>query len=166
MNEPLDELFFEWLCEQVHARERDMWILEMMYLKEFTWFIPNDDNRLMEGVSQRELFLEERQLKNAWEWTQLGCSFLELMLAVARELSFLTQRELPSCFWELMRNLGLAEPTATRRDVNHAMNKVINRTYSYSGEGGLFPLEHPHEDQRKVEIWYQMQAYLIERETY
>jgi hypothetical protein len=30
--------------------------------------------------------------------------------------------------------------------------------------GGFFPLTHPNDDQRKVEIWYQMNAYLDELE--
>jgi hypothetical protein len=39
--------------------------------------------------------------------------------------------------------------------------RVINRTYGPDGSGGLFPLHKPHIlDQRRVELWYQMQYYL------
>jgi hypothetical protein len=31
-----------------------------------------------------------------------------------------------------------------------------------SGLGGMFPLEDPREDQRAIEIWYQMMAYINE----
>jgi hypothetical protein len=40
--------------------------------------------------------------------------------------------------------------------------RLNRRLYTTSGYGGLFPLEEPKEDQRKVEIWYQMMAYLGE----
>ena len=47
-------------------------------------------------------------------------------------------------------------------NIDEILNKFIDRTYRASGYGGLFPLRHSKEDQRKVEIWYQMAAYLIE----
>ena len=42
------------------------------------------------------------------------------------------------------------------------LNKIIDRGYSRRGVGGLFPLKYSKNDQRKVELWYQMHSYLIE----
>ena len=39
---------------------------------------------------------------------------------------------------------------------------VIDRDYDASGFGGIFPLRRPAEDQRKVELWYQAAAYILE----
>jgi hypothetical protein len=39
----------------------------------------------------------------------------------------------------------------------------VNREYDPDGRGGLFPLDGTHANQREVELWYQMQAYIIER---
>jgi hypothetical protein len=47
--------------------------------------------------------------------------------------------------------------------LNYKKLAVLNkREYFPSGKGGLFPLENPREDQTKVEIWYQMHAYVME----
>jgi len=43
---------------------------------------------------------------------------------------------------------------------------VILRRYSKTGKGGLFPLKHPKKDQTEVEIWYQMQQYVMENFDY
>ena len=42
------------------------------------------------------------------------------------------------------------------------VKKFLNREYDKDGTFGLFPLKNPKKDQRKVEIWYQMMAYIIE----
>ena len=43
-----------------------------------------------------------------------------------------------------------------------AVNRVNGRMFSRDGSGGLFPLRRFDRDQRSVEIWYQMQAWLME----
>ena len=42
------------------------------------------------------------------------------------------------------------------------LNKWMNRDIGYDGSGGLFPLKNPPGDERKVEIMYQMYAYVHE----
>jgi hypothetical protein len=42
--------------------------------------------------------------------------------------------------------------------------KIMDRRYERNGQGGLFPLRKPAMDQRDVEIWYQANAYMIEKE--
>jgi len=39
---------------------------------------------------------------------------------------------------------------------------LIWRDYHADGRGGFFPLTNPDTDQTKVEIWYQMNAYVTE----
>jgi len=65
----------------------------------------------------------------------------------------------------LINNLGLQDCHDAGfiaeyvEDVTHA---VIWRTYNENGNGGLFPLRDSDQDQRQVEIWYQLSAYLLE----
>jgi hypothetical protein len=40
---------------------------------------------------------------------------------------------------------------------------VIHRYYQPNGHGGFFPLENPQDDQRHVELWYQLNEYVMER---
>ena len=46
--------------------------------------------------------------------------------------------------------------------VDNVLNIMIERKYNRKGEGGLFPLKSTKRDQRKVELWYQLNNYLIE----
>ena len=46
--------------------------------------------------------------------------------------------------------------------VDYYVDKLLGRDYFRDGFGGLFPLKHAKKDQRKVEIWYQLQNWLME----
>jgi hypothetical protein len=46
--------------------------------------------------------------------------------------------------------------------IKNILDTLVWRTYQPDGRGGFFPLNHPEEDQTKVEIWYQMNKYVIE----
>lgn len=175
MSVPLDELYLIWLHEQVgdvkvRSRTRTYWDLFLqLYKIEFVWFVPNDDNRAEDGVYLREQFMEEREMDIFDvdpDWLGLGCSFLEMMIALARRLSFEAEGEPSLWFWHLIENLGLENCTdRSKYDQGKAeeiVNTVIWRTYDYDGRGGLFPLRHARSDQRETEIWYQMNEYLIE----
>ena len=175
MTKPLDEEYLTWLYSKVAStRERNpgktYWtLLRQLYSKEFVWLIPNDDNRIMDGLDLRWEFFKDANLSESdnAEWMSLGCSVFELLVALAGRMSFETEAPLDYWFWEMMRNLELdqfsdAHPGSARR-VDNILNNLIWRTYDYSGRGGLFPLDKPDGDQRQTEIWYQMSTYLLER---
>lgn len=136
-----------------------------MYSKKFVWFIPNDDNRLEDGLDLRYEFVAERRIFADPEWMSLDCSFLELLIGLARRLAFEGEGHPHVWFWHLVDNLELTKCTDDRRysrqRVETILDDVIWRTYEPTGRGGLFPLRYPHDDQREVELWYQMQAYLL-----
>jgi hypothetical protein len=175
MSQPLDESYFRWLYSQVDddrepRRSKTHWnFLRPFFTKEFVWFVPNDDNRLEDGRDLRYEFVDQLNIQDAeYSWMHMGCSMLELLVALSRRLSFETDGEPSVWFWKLIENLGLdvfpdsrSRPTATIED---ALDRVIWRTYEYSGHGGLFPLRNPARDQRKVELWYQLSAYVLELE--
>jgi hypothetical protein len=46
--------------------------------------------------------------------------------------------------------------------VEQKINRVLERTYKPNGEGGLFPLKNTCKNQKRVEIWYQMNSYIHE----
>lgn len=173
MDEPLDDLYLRWLYSQVGSvktriKSRTYWrLLRQLYSTEFVWFVPNDDNRVMDGRQLREDFLQESELIDVDEnWMALGCSFLEMLVALSRRLSFEAGGEPSAWFWQLLRNIELdhindAQENSTE-EISEKVNRVIWRTYYPSGVGGLFPLRIAHEDQTEVELWYQLNAYLID----
>lgn len=175
INMPLDETYFVWLYSQVGSvknrnRAKTYWtLLRLLHKKEFTWSnIEMDENRAQDGVDLRLEF--KREIGNdlsEFGWMDYGCSMLELMIALSIKLAFEGEGETSDWFWVLIRNLGLIECTdANQPDphiVENILDKVIERDYAPNGAGGLFPLEFSNEDQRDVELWYQAQAYLLER---
>lgn len=180
MNRDLDEVYLIWLYGQVapvhlKTRRRTFWVLfKQLYTTEFVWTIPMDENRAEDGIALREQFLdEEGEYPYATdEWKGLACSVLEMLIALSRRVSFEADQGDPRAwFWELMHNLRLDSytdathlSTAEHREVNHILETLMLRRYNRSGKGGLFPLRRPDKDQRNVDIWYQMNAYLNENE--
>jgi hypothetical protein len=170
----LDELYLTWLYSQIGdpettVRSRSYWKLaRQMYTKEFVWFIPNDDNRVADGRYLREEFIEDSGLDDIDpEWLYLGCSMLEMLIGLSRRLAFLEDGEAHDWFWHLVNNLGLRYDDRKQFPADHVeevLDNVIWRTYEPDGRGGLFPLRDADRDQRDVELWYQLAAYLLERE--
>lgn len=173
MNLPLDELYLHWLYEKIADpdepnRARSFWNLALhLYTTEYIWLIPNDDNRYEDGRFLREEFIEDLGLHDVDpDWLHLGCSMLEMLIALSRRLSFQGEGEPRDWFWHLIDNLDLRYSDNRRFPANRVeeiLNRVIWRTYAPDGSGGLFPLRHPDRDQRDVELWYQLNMYLLER---
>lgn len=174
MKKPLDELYFMWLYGQVGSvREknpsRTYWgLLRHLYKKEFVWIIPNDDNRAEDGKDLRYVFVEEKGIDPVdKDWYHLGCSILEMMIALSRRLAFETDGEPLSWFWKLIENLELERFNDNvpypKDEIEEILNTVMFRTYKRNGSGGLFPLRRTSKDQREVEIWYQLCDYILEQ---
>jgi hypothetical protein len=91
---------------------------------------------------------------------------LELLIGLSRRLSFEAEREPKYWFWRLVENAGLYKimdnELGLEETIDRALEMIIWRTYESDGTGGLFPLRWPKKDQRKVELWYQLSAYVLE----
>ncbi len=174
---PLDEQYLQWLYGLVAPvslknPSQTYWsLLRLLYTKEFVWFIPNDDNRGEDGRDLRYEFTRGWHRQPDSDWMGLPCSVLEMLIALSQKLSFEAGREPEAWFWELIDNLGLTHcndrsffSEAQEVDVEAVLDVFLKRRFGYSGDGGLFPLKNAREDQREVEIWFQMSAYLLERE--
>lgn len=176
MSAYLDELYFTWLYGQVCSvrlknPSRTYWnIFRILFTKEFVWIVPNDDNRVWDGKDLRLEFLQEGQnaaLAEDTDWLEQGCCMLEMFIALARRAAFETSTDPSEWFWELFENLNLRDyndrAAIPEAQVNDILDRVIWRTYRRNGHGGLFPLEKAGKDQRDVELWYQLCAYILER---
>lgn len=178
---PLDELYFRWLyglVAPVEETEKSLtyWkLLKQLFTIEFLWLIPRDENRLEDGQALRKEFLAEQGidvLDVDPDWMDMGCSVLELMVGLSRHLAFEDMGETPGSphywFWRLVENVGLRSYNDgvrryPRQHIEDTIYAVIFRQYTRHGLGGFFPLEGPCEDQRGVELWYQLSAYVLEQ---
>jgi hypothetical protein len=164
--------YFEWLRSQVHvptAKQKQYYlsVLNRLHNREFVWTIPNDDNRLEDG----------RALRAEWAGGsdhpfQQGVSILEVFVAFSRHLEFQAGGQACYWAWRFIENLGLhrfpdgasnrEEREERARMIEDILDTFVWRQYKRDGTGGIFPLAWPEEDQTKVELWYQMHAYLHE----
>lgn len=174
-NENLDSRYLSWLQTligpSVHNRNpaRSYSLLaEQLFMRSFEWSVPNDDNRIEDGRDLREEFLAESGARRDRRFLGADCSMLELLIALARRAEFESSKDSYTWFWQMIDNIGLRICTddvysdEIHDVVDDMLDQVINRTYEASGRGGLFPLNRPDKDQREVELWYQLQAYLLE----
>jgi hypothetical protein len=172
--EPIEEVYFNWLYSKVAFVMNPTpsltfySLLREIHSTEFVWFISGDDNRAQDGLDIRAEFLRESFLPHDALWLNLGCSVLEMLIAFSRRAEFQTDLGASEWFWIFLKNLNLdtfsdAKP-GIQRKVSAVMERFVWRTYQRNGSGGMFPLKHPREDQRQVEIWYQFYEYLDENE--
>jgi hypothetical protein len=161
--------YFNWLVAQIRVPNTNSYgyLFTKMYNLDFQWTVPNDDNRLQDGKDLRNEFLGGLPRVLHLE----GVSFLEVLIALSRRLAFTAGGQPDVWAWRLLKNLRLnkmSDPLTQERAnrVDDILDTVIWRTYSYNGEGGFFPLQQAAEDQTKVEIWYQLNAYVIEMDKY
>lgn len=164
--------YFEWLCITINNRNY-IELARALHSMEFRAKLPSDRNRGMDGMSLRVEFMERHGAFGS-STNRGSCTMLEFLIGIAKHMSFLmhgnsSDHRTAYYFWVLISNLGLDKCTDTNWHVidgdfyvEDAVHRVLDRQYDYSGKGGLFPLRHPMQDQRTVEIWYQMHSWLGE----
>lgn len=164
----LDERYFRWLVRQVavennHREYND--VLGLMYHYEFAWMpgVLGDENRRDDALDLRNEFVRGLGLP----MPDAPATVLEVMIALARRMTFQVGGSDAGWAWQFMLNLGLErmyDPLGVHKAerAREILEALVYRTYSPSGEGGFFPLQNPDEDQTKIEIWYQMAAYIDE----
>ena len=167
-----DVEYYNWLVSCVHIPNGKSYfgIFEIMHNTEYHWTVPNDNNRIADGLNLRPIF---RAIVQNGEGPPLSldartATTLEVLVALSTRMEFQMDGQAPRWAWKLLKNLrltGFDDPLSDedREHVNDILHALIWRTYKPNGQGGFFPLKHPEEDQREVEVWYQMNKYAIER---
>lgn len=168
--------YFEFLSDMVGERDHQL-LLSKLHSINFYSIVANDDNRGEDGKRLRDIFLDEMEGRpNAASFSvpKGPCTVLELLIGIAIRM----ENELmgnprattmPDYFWMLIKNLDLYRCNDSdyfRRFDGEVIDEVIeiflSRRYERDGTGGLFPLRSRRQDQRAIEIWYQMMVWLME----
>lgn len=165
--------YFDWLVDQIIGDkdiEQYHELLWYMFEREFTWIIERDQNRAADGVALRDRYFEEMSISEAIsdDIAVRPCSFLEFLIGISSRFSSQfcdpDDQRVDLCFWELMENVNLVEKLGkVGKNYDEIIDIILERKYDKDGTGGLFPLRKPAKNQRSVEIWYQLQAYLMEK---
>ena len=163
--------YYNYLVRLVRTPESKRYtlLLEHLWRKEYYSILPNDQNRVKDG-----LFLR-REVNEGQDFGP--CRVLEMLIALSRRMEFQLygtdyDKTYKDLFWELVNNLDLikfdnieAAKDAMYLEIDHILTNWIERRYSPDGYGGIFPLnkwKKNDDKQTEVEIWYQMMLYLSE----
>lgn len=165
MSEPIDELYFDWLCAKVITNDHSYdGLLSVLYKTEFIFVVSGDDNRAADGLELRSDFLAETNVLIDNLWFEAPPSVLEVLIRFAQVANFETDIPVAEWFWKFIENLGLNEhrriSDAQVPEIQEILRRFLWRTYDHNGNGGLFPMHEAPRDQRRVEIWYQFCDYV------
>lgn len=174
----LEKEYFEWLCDLAGFPRsgpiRYEKLARTLYSVMFEYFVPNDDNRAEDGKNLRRLFSQQKSYNNISKQLNSDCNVLEMIIGLALRMDYIIdhpgkESEVKKWFWEMLDNLGVSifddqsYYGLAHQQVTDILKKFLARRYYANGSnGGLFPLKSRKKDQRKIELWYQMQAYIEE----
>lgn len=179
---PEDEMvnvYFHWLCSMVNAddpQESYICLMGVLFDTEFEWTIGNDVNRAEDGKRLRDPFFSDE------ESLSKPCSVLEMMIALAiridEEVMWNPDKgdRTAVWFWEMIDNLGLGELDdgleygKIERIASRKLHIFVHRMYKSDGVGSLFPMKTPLQKNgavtkkcHKLEVWYQMMLYMVNK---
>ena len=174
--------YFDWLYNRVfglrsdNTRNNYTVLCDAMHRFPFKNLIPHDSNRVADGTALRDEFLKQYRRR----WNELDkldmimpdATIFEVLVALADRADFAYDRGPEFWFDVFISNLKLKEFNDMgflARDaakVERKLRRFNDRRYEPDGTGGIFPLRDPVADQRKIELWYQMGAYVTENRMY
>jgi hypothetical protein len=178
----IEKDYFDWLYGRVYSQRRVQPVISYkivcnsMHRLVFKNLVPHDGNRVADATGLRDEFLDG-YLKRYSELDRMDllvpeASVFEVLVGLAKRCDFAVDHGEPFWFSTFMTNLKLrvfSDASYSASDaakLERALRKFNDRRYDFNGNGGIFPLKSPTEDQRKVELWYQMAAYMTENEMY
>lgn len=178
--------YFAWLSHFIGKDEDEdnnySSLLAVLSGIEFYDVIPNDVNRMKYGKLLRSEYLKSigRDKSEDEDWINLKpVSVLEVLIGLAEKMNFFVGTEVCDdaaawvpFFFELLNNLCLSEFTNKKiaedsesrvSEIKAIVQRWLDRDYDQDGNGGVFPLKYTFgKDQRFIELWYQMHAYINE----
>lgn len=165
--------YFKHLCQTIEFidpshPDYEFLLLDLMDI-EFYAVHPMDENRIGDAANYRAVYFRDYGIPSGMEGTP--CSFLEVLVALAKRFGFLVSglsEDLTKyCFWKMIENCGLSvfdnlhyHQNGGKLEVWEIVTRIMDRTYEINGVGGLFPMRCPKQNQREVELFYQMNQYI------
>lgn len=164
--------YLQWLFRFIGDFSGYSKLLEYLYQVDYVWIIPMDENRASDGLNLRNRFcdiyhLDASQLNDIFG--SKPCSMLEMMIALAIRIEddFMgteNNNNIPRWFWSMIHSLGLQfcrDDSFTQEKVDSVILQFIEHKYGQDGRGSLFCVPMHNVDFRNLQIWDQMNYWLI-----
>lgn len=167
-----EESYLDYLKSTIRNHESNYYqiLLDILWQKEFYSVLPNDQNRGKDGILLRTEFIEDVDCDIFGP-----CRILEMLIALSKRMEWNISGtgydvDYVDLFWELLNNLGLlifTDSNVTEEnevEIHEILVRFLERQYLSDGKGSIFPLKNwrrgVYKPQHKIELWYQMMAYL------
>lgn len=160
--------YYMWLLAKVDALHRGgksySYLMQLLFTTKYEYAFAMDSNRAMAGENLRSIYALEAglYLEDVYEGP---CTVLEMLIALADTIAFDMNDFSSEWFWHFLDNLGISEESDEVYDENYILDRLytwMDHKYEMDGTGSLFPLKETNRDCRNMEIWDQMNAYLVE----
>lgn len=145
---------------------------EILHNMDYYWTenIPLDENRVGDGLYLRDIFLDQTYKTEKaipYIFRDKNCSVLEMLagFAIRIDNEYLGSPSNPNAdliFDDMLDNLGIHWRDENEGFIQMAIQCWLDRKFAPNGHGSIFPLRNPTCDQRKIEMWSQMLAYISE----
>ena len=146
-------------------------MLWKLFETDFVWLLEMDSNRALDALDLRYEYVHMYGGHPCREFEWKDASVLEVLIALANnwehEITYDSRigDRTAQWFWLMLKNLGLTEYTNSvynEEEIDEIVNIWIFRRFEKNGKGSPFPVKSGKGDQKKVEIWYQLQQFVLE----
>ena len=169
--------YHDWMCDlmcmNLPEHRNYQLLMHDLDCKPFIFFHPLDKNRELDGHFLRDDYFKETGC-DPYELDRRPISVLEALVALSIRIETeitgdLGNDHIEKWFWVMIKNLGLdfySDDNYDPGEVDRILDIWLCRKFKSNGHGGVFPLKKVTQDQRDIDIWYQMQLYLDENWQY
>lgn len=174
--EQIREDYFDWIYKFVTPNDAPTTsfrkLLHTLDDIDFSWTIPEDESRAMNGIEIRWKYAFENDMQDEWDDIKAAlekpCSVLEMIFALAVKMEGIIHDphkgdRTHQWFWNMVVNMELYGQRDELFDeplVRKNVARMLNREYKKNGQGGLFWMYWSTYDMPHTDIWTQMCWYL------
>ena len=166
--------YYQWLLDKIHGNLEPYYnyslLLSELHSIPFDYILPMDKNRETDGEKLRWEYMDEQNIPDLFYKDGYKCSVLEMLIGLSQRCDISIAgdergQNTYQWFWIMIENLDLSRCTDDNFNADYVHQQVdiwLSRQFRRDGKGSPFPLRRAKTDQRKVEIWFQMNGYLNE----
>ena len=171
--------YFTWMKSLVGAEESHTFLWRKLHNTDFVWVVERDENRAEDGKYLRYLFTVTAYDRIDFDPDEVDqylsgpCSVMEFLVGLAKRMEddIMYDPELEDrtskWFHEMVENLGLTkydDKHYSDVEVDDVIHRFMSRKYGKNGVGNIFWVGQKSGPLFKnLEIWDQMQAYVLEK---
>lgn len=170
----MEDAYYSWLVGLIgddYVAVNYQKLLWKLYVTDYIWELDYDRSRAADGLYLRREYGRASGIAMDIAMQNRRCSVLEMLIALARKAEYDIMHDpdygdrSSKWFWTMLENLGLDvydDWHFFEQEVDRILDVFLHRRYETNGMGGAFPVHAAARDLTKMDLWWQMNAYLEE----